>query len=175
MHRSKNKAEALAAALGGCAEVADYADVASGRVQGDVLMNSTSIGMHPVEDQSPVDAAALGGYRAVFDAVYTPLETRLLKVGTPLETRLLKVGAPRKRRPSCTCGGSPIGSATTGSRRLAWCDCLAVQHWLGRQCCKAVCVPGHGCACAKADPQSIVLLGAVMRAQARGLSFMRWL
>ena len=49
-------------------------------MQGDVLMNSTSIGMHPDEDGTPVDAAALGGYRAVFDAVYTPLETRLLKV-----------------------------------------------------------------------------------------------
>lgn len=77
--RSRDKAEALAAALGGSAEVADYADVAAGRVQGDVLMNSTSIGMHPDEDASPVDAAALGAYRAVFDAVYTPLETRLLK------------------------------------------------------------------------------------------------
>ena len=48
-----------------------------------MLMNSTSIGMHPDEDATPVDAAALGGYRAVFDAVYTPLETRLLKVRAP--------------------------------------------------------------------------------------------
>ena len=33
MRRSKDKAEALAAALGEAAEVADYADVAAGRVQ----------------------------------------------------------------------------------------------------------------------------------------------
>ena len=31
------------------------------------------------EGESPVPASALAGYRLVFDAVYTPLYTRLLK------------------------------------------------------------------------------------------------
>ena len=35
------------------------------------------------EDETPVPSTALGGYRLVFDAVYTPLHTRLLRCGTP--------------------------------------------------------------------------------------------
>ncbi len=34
---------------------------------------------NPQEDETPVPAAALPGFRLVFDAVYTPLHTRLLK------------------------------------------------------------------------------------------------
>ncbi len=43
----------------------------------DVLVNATSVGME--EDRSPVPADALHGGLAVLDAVYRPLETRLLK------------------------------------------------------------------------------------------------
>lgn len=78
--RTREKADALAEALGSGASAVEYADVASGRVAGDVLMNSTSIGMHPREEESPVSAEALSGYGVVFDAVYTPLETQLLRV-----------------------------------------------------------------------------------------------
>ena len=35
--------------------------------------------MHPLEEETPVPATALSGYSLVFDAVYTPLETRLLR------------------------------------------------------------------------------------------------
>ena len=49
-------------------------------LQGDVLANTTSVGMAPATSATPVPAAALAGYSLVFDAVYTPLETRLLKV-----------------------------------------------------------------------------------------------
>lgn len=31
------------------------------------------------EEETPVPAAALGGFKLVFDAVYTPLHTRLLR------------------------------------------------------------------------------------------------
>ena len=78
--RTREKAESPAAALGGVAEVADYAEVAAGNATGDVLMNSTSIGMSPAHGVTPVEAGSLKGYKLVFDAVYTPLETRLLKV-----------------------------------------------------------------------------------------------
>lgn len=44
-----------------------------------VLANSTSVGMEPNEDQTPVDGTVLSAFTLVFDAVYTPLETRLLK------------------------------------------------------------------------------------------------
>lgn len=78
--RTREKADALAAALGDGAEAVDYADVASGKVTGHVLLNSTSIGMHPAEEETPVSAEALTSYKLVFDAVYTPLQTRLLRV-----------------------------------------------------------------------------------------------
>lgn len=43
----------------------------------DVLVNATSVGME--EDRSPVPADALHGDLAVLDAVYSPIETRLLR------------------------------------------------------------------------------------------------
>ena len=43
----------------------------------DVLVNATSVGME--EDETPVPADALHGDLAVLDAVYRPLETRLLR------------------------------------------------------------------------------------------------
>ncbi|KAL4425636.1 hypothetical protein ABPG75_009652 [Micractinium tetrahymenae] len=78
-NRSADKAAALAAQLSPPAEACSLADLASGAVRGDVLVNTTSVGMHPQEDESPVPAEALSGYQLVFDAVYTPLHTRLLK------------------------------------------------------------------------------------------------
>ena len=52
----------------------------AGEVRGDVLANTTSIGMHPHVDASPVSASVLGSFEVVFDAVYTPMDTQLLKV-----------------------------------------------------------------------------------------------
>ncbi|SFS00718.1 shikimate dehydrogenase [Halomicrobium zhouii] len=46
-------------------------------VDADVLVNCTSVGMD--EDRSPVAADALHGDLAVLDAVYSPIETRLLR------------------------------------------------------------------------------------------------
>ena len=45
-----------------------------------MLANTTSIGMHPDVSTSPVSATALQPFKLVFDAVYTPMETQLLKV-----------------------------------------------------------------------------------------------
>ncbi|CAL8469064.1 g8605 [Coccomyxa elongata] len=84
-NRTREKADALAEALGSGAEAAELADVAAGKVAGDVLMNSTSIGMHPAEWGTPVSAHALSAYKLVFDAVYTPLQTRLLRAAEQFE------------------------------------------------------------------------------------------
>jgi len=46
-------------------------------VNAEVLVNATSVGME--EEESPVPADALHADLAVLDAVYTPLETRLLR------------------------------------------------------------------------------------------------
>lgn len=54
--------------------------LSAGEVKGDVLANTTSIGMHPHTDASPASASAVGSFELVFDAVYTPMDTMLLKV-----------------------------------------------------------------------------------------------
>ena len=43
-----------------------------------MLANSTSLGMAPKVDETPVPRAAIGNFGLVFDAVYTPVWTRLL-------------------------------------------------------------------------------------------------
>jgi len=45
----------------------------------DVLINATSVGMHPHQDKTPVDKSLLRPELAVMDIVYNPVETRLLK------------------------------------------------------------------------------------------------
>ncbi|GBG75557.1 hypothetical protein CBR_g20188 [Chara braunii] len=44
-----------------------------------VLVNTTSVGMVPNVEETPVPVGALKGYGLVFDAIYNPLETRLLR------------------------------------------------------------------------------------------------
>ncbi len=44
----------------------------------DVVMNTTSVGMHPNIDETPIPRSKLTNKPLVFDAVYNPLETRLL-------------------------------------------------------------------------------------------------
>lgn len=78
-NRSVARAEELAAALGPATRGVSLDAVASGAVGGDVLANTTSVGMHPDEEATPVPAAVLSSYDLVFDAVYTPLHTRLLR------------------------------------------------------------------------------------------------
>lgn len=79
-NRNRARSEQLVKEMGpSVATVVDWEAVLEGNVQGDVLANTTSVGMAPKDDVSPVPAAALGGFAVVFDAVYTPLETKLLK------------------------------------------------------------------------------------------------
>ncbi|KAK9845273.1 hypothetical protein WJX81_001847 [Elliptochloris bilobata] len=78
-NRTRAAAEALAEALGEGASAMGLEELAGGGAAGDVLMNTTSVGMAPAADATPVPAAALAGFKLVFDAIYTPLETRLLR------------------------------------------------------------------------------------------------
>ncbi|KAF6260878.1 type I 3-dehydroquinase-domain-containing protein [Scenedesmus sp. NREL 46B-D3] len=78
-NRNKARAEALAAAVPGGAAVVDWEELQSGAVSADVLANSTSVGMVPNVEETPVATAAVGQFKVVFDAVYTPRETRLLR------------------------------------------------------------------------------------------------
>ncbi|KAF0187489.1 MAG: shikimate [Desulfobulbaceae bacterium] len=47
-------------------------------LQGDVLINATSVGMQPTPHVSPVPSKMLGRFQVVMDIVYAPLETLLL-------------------------------------------------------------------------------------------------
>ena len=48
--------------------------------QADVVINCTSIGMWPVVDETPMPEAALRAGTVVFDTVYRPAQTRLLRL-----------------------------------------------------------------------------------------------
>ncbi|WP_134669225.1 shikimate dehydrogenase [Halorussus marinus] len=83
-NRTADRAEALAADVGRATPSASTAPTAGGlddlddRVAAaDVVVNATSVGME--EDRSPVPADALHADLAVLDAVYRPLDTRLLR------------------------------------------------------------------------------------------------
>ncbi|WP_435070043.1 shikimate dehydrogenase [Haloplanus sp. C73] len=73
----------------------------------DVLVNATSVGME--EDQTPVSADLLHGELAVLDAVYTPVETRLL-------------------RDAARMGATTID----GGWMLLFQGAVAFEHWTGR-------------------------------------------
>ena len=80
---------------------ATHACASAGQVQGAVLANTTSNGMHPDETATPVPAAALQHFELVFDAVYTPMQTQLLKVSILPQAHLYLVHY-QLRMCSCT-------------------------------------------------------------------------
>lgn len=53
--------------------------LAAAMERADLVVNCTPVGMHPKRDDSPVPAGLLRSGQVVFDIVYTPLETRLLR------------------------------------------------------------------------------------------------
>jgi shikimate dehydrogenase len=72
-----------------------------------VLVNATSVGME--EDESPVPSAALHAGLAVLDAVYSPVETRLLREA------------------------ASVGATTVdGGWMLLYQGVAAFEHWTGR-------------------------------------------
>ncbi|KAM7272488.1 hypothetical protein ACFE04_027151 [Oxalis oulophora] len=73
-----NRAKFLASAVSG--EVMHFEDLVTFEPEkGAILANATPIGMHPNTDRIPVAEATLKNYQLVFDAVYTPRKTTLLK------------------------------------------------------------------------------------------------
>jgi shikimate dehydrogenase len=75
----------LAADLGAGTDAAVEAELLSpgtisARVpEADIIINCTPVGMHPKEDSSLVPPGLFRRGQAVFDVVYTPLETKLLR------------------------------------------------------------------------------------------------
>lgn len=76
----------------------------------DILINATSVGMSPDVDETPVPARLLKPGLIVFDIVYNPIKTRLLKEAE-------------------TAGAQTIG----GLDMLAWQGAIAFEKWTGRK------------------------------------------
>ena len=76
----------------------------------DVLINATPVGMYPNVDDQPIHNCAIGRCAAVFDAIYNPLETALVK---------------RARA-----NGS---KAAGGMAMLVWQAAVAQKHWNGTE------------------------------------------
>ncbi|XP_052140499.1 bifunctional 3-dehydroquinate dehydratase/shikimate dehydrogenase, chloroplastic-like isoform X3 [Oryza glaberrima] len=77
-NRTYEKAVSLAAAVGGHA--LRLAELETFRPEeGMILANATSLGMYPNVDGTPIPKQALSFYDVVFDAVYAPKVTRLLR------------------------------------------------------------------------------------------------
>jgi 3-dehydroquinate dehydratase/shikimate dehydrogenase len=72
--RDRQKAKSFAESLGFAYDTLDRAE----GYAGDLLINATSVGMFPSVEETPVPPQALR-YRYVFDMVYNPLETRLMR------------------------------------------------------------------------------------------------
>jgi shikimate dehydrogenase len=85
-------------------------DLLAGALAGaDVLVNATSVGMSPNGDASPVPPGLLRQDLTVFDVVYNPIETRLLKEAAAAGARTV-----------------------SGIDMLAWQGALAFELWTGR-------------------------------------------
>jgi shikimate dehydrogenase len=78
-NRTKERAALLAAQLSNANAVGLDAELKTYVQASDVVINATSVGMHPNEDASVVTADMLHPELVVFDIVYNPLDTRLLK------------------------------------------------------------------------------------------------
>jgi 3-dehydroquinate dehydratase/shikimate dehydrogenase len=76
-NRTLKRAKRLAADLGAPASAHPLKAVVG--TDYDILVNATSVGMTPEVDATPVPVEALRKGALVFDTIYTPLETRLVR------------------------------------------------------------------------------------------------
>ncbi|GLJ31422.1 hypothetical protein SUGI_0630490 [Cryptomeria japonica] len=77
-NRNYERAKTLASLVGGEAIPLEKLDSFCPE-NGMILANTTSVGMHPNVNETPISKEALKSYDLVFDAVYTPKVTRLLR------------------------------------------------------------------------------------------------
>jgi len=97
LNRTPGRAEELAAHLSSMPEC--YASVESGPLhrsqleealkEADILINTTPVGMTPDVEGTPVDGSLIRPGTLVFDMVYNPLRTRLLREAEEAGARTL--------------------------------------------------------------------------------------
>ncbi|MEM6366163.1 MAG: shikimate dehydrogenase, partial [Planctomycetota bacterium] len=83
--RTKERADILAAEIG-CRTI-DWDERHELKVH--LLVNGTPIGMHPDVDSSPYDGTSLNEYMVVFDTVYNPENTMLIKSAVRKQARVI--------------------------------------------------------------------------------------
>lgn len=94
-NRTEQKAHDLAAEINAkvrsCSEVVamQRANLAAALAQADVLINTTSLGMHPHEDRLPIEGDLIPSGIVVSDIVYNPMRTQLLKVAEARGCRIV--------------------------------------------------------------------------------------
>ena len=103
VNRSAKRAERLGADLGARVGTLDE--------PWDLLVNTTPLGMHPDTEATPVEAERLCPGAVVFDTVYRPLETRLLREarteGCPTQDGLDMLVHQAREQLRLWCGQSP--------------------------------------------------------------------
>jgi len=57
-------------------------------IKGDVLINTTPLGMYPHMDEIPVDEEIIKNFHALVDIIYNPKETKFLKIGKVLNKKV---------------------------------------------------------------------------------------
>lgn len=75
-NRTFEKAEKLAKEFNG--EARSFDDIKEIKNM-DVIFNATPVGLHPKENETPIPKELITNNHIVFDAIYVPYETRLLK------------------------------------------------------------------------------------------------
>jgi shikimate dehydrogenase len=80
-NRTKQKAEDLVKELNLDIEVADYSPESLKQIleETDIIVNTTSLGMTPKVETTPIPKELLKPNHIIFDVVYNPLETQLIK------------------------------------------------------------------------------------------------
>lgn len=73
--RSLNKARRLQKKFGG--KIAQIKNLSAKDI--DVIINATPIGMYPKTKNSPIPISLIGKHQTVFDLVYNPIKTKLIK------------------------------------------------------------------------------------------------
>ena len=116
LNRQSGRAEALAQRIARVFEKEVKAlalseeNLAKVLARADILVNTTSVGMNPDIDETPVSARLLKSSMIVFDIVYNPVQTRLLKE-------------------SEAAGAQTIN----GLDMLVWQGALAFEKWTGQK------------------------------------------
>jgi len=114
LNRTLSKAGELASKISktftGAAEAleSDEENLARALSKADILVNTTSVGMSPDVDDTPVTSDLLNSDMVVFDIVYNPIKTKLLREAE-------EVGA----------------QTISGLDMLVWQGALAFQMWTG--------------------------------------------